>query len=42
MNLRFLELFQYANQSINPDWLALYKELQKLESYDYSLFTCRI
>jgi len=42
MNLRFLELLQYANQSIDPDWLALYKELQKLDSYDASYFTCRI
>ena len=39
---RLLELIQYANQSIDPNWQALYKELQKLDSYDPSYFTCRL
>ena len=44
MNLRLLELVQYANQSIDPNghlgpFIMNYKNL---DSYDATLFTCRI
>ncbi len=39
---RFLELFLYASQTYKPDWELVYKELQKLDSYDASMFTCNL
>ena len=39
---RFLELFLYASQTYKPDWELVYKELQKLDNYDASMFTCRV
>ena len=39
---RFLELFLYASQTYEPNWELVYKELQKLDSYDASMFTCRV
>ena len=40
--IRFIELFQYASQTYKPDWEMIYRELQKLDSYDASMFTCKL